>query len=116
MKIEMKESAKKAVRIAGGVVVVLALAGLGGLAYHNAQINDELLQSISAKDQEIARLKQDVQKAVGDAATVEKGIKALTEQVQKVEAEKLELSAKLEALEAQVASFDALKKKYKIKE
>ena len=57
-----------------------------------------------------------MQKAVGDAATVEKGIKALTEQVQKVEAEKLELSAKLEALEAQVASFDALKKKYKIKE
>lgn len=47
---------------------------------------------------------------------MEKGIKALTEQVQKVEAEKLELSAKLEALEAQVASFDALKKKYKIKE
>ena len=116
MKIDMKEYAKKSVRIAGVLVVILALGGVGGLAYHNAQINDELLQSISAKDQEITRLKQDVQKAVGDAATVEKGIKALTEQVQKVEAEKLELSAKLEALEAQVASFDALKKKYKIKE
>ena len=116
MKIDMKEYAKKSVRIAGALVVILALGGVGGLAYHNAQINDELLQSISAKDQEITRLKQDVQKAVGDAANVEKGVKALTEQVQKIEAEKLELSAKLDALEAQVASFDALKKKYKIKE
>ena len=116
MKIDMKECAKKSVRIAGALVVILALGGVGGLAYHNAQINDELLQSISAKDQEITRLKQDVQKAVGDAANVEKGVKALTEQVQKIEAEKLELSAKLDALEAQVASFDALKKKYKIKE
>lgn len=116
MKVEMKENVMKAARVAGGVVVGLVIAGLGGLAFNNYQINSELLDSINGKNQEIARLKQDALKANSDVSAVQQSVKDLGEQVKKAEAENAELTAKVEALEAQVATFDALKKKYKIKE
>jgi peptidoglycan hydrolase CwlO-like protein len=106
-----KQGVTRMVKLLAGGVVGLALAGLGGLAFQNYQINGELLETLQQKEQEISRLQQVAQKAGSDTLAVQKTVKELTDQVELLGAENAEQQNKIAALEAQTAACEALKSK-----